>query len=153
MTGSGNFSCKFLYCSCSYGVTLPQVGRPLPWPQSLPYLRRIRHAGVRQFLHVYDRLKDIEQDELLWGDEIEYGIFKVRRPSHQRPFAGDCSCDIILPNSLPSCRVWAGCESEIRPRVSLRVRVCVGSCRAGGQGAPDNPRVAAWQRGNGAADQ
>lgn len=34
---------------------------------------------MRQFLHVYERLKDIEQDELLWGDEIEYGIFKVGR--------------------------------------------------------------------------
>lgn len=67
-----------------HGFNLPQIGRPLPWPQSLPYLRRIRHAGVRQFLHVYDRLKDIEQDELLWGDEIEYGIFKVRRAPHQR---------------------------------------------------------------------
>jgi hypothetical protein len=38
----------------------------------------VRRAGVRQFLHVYHRLKDIEQDDLLWGEELEYGIFKVR---------------------------------------------------------------------------
>jgi hypothetical protein len=38
----------------------------------------VRRAGVRQFLHVYHRLKDIEQDDLLWGEEVEYGIFKVR---------------------------------------------------------------------------
>ena len=54
------------------------MGRPLPWPSSLPHLRPVRRAGVRQFLHIYHRLKDIEQDDLLWGEEVEYGIFKVR---------------------------------------------------------------------------
>jgi hypothetical protein len=54
-----------------------QVGTPLPWPSSLPHLRRVRRDGVEQFLHILNRLKDITQDDLLWGDEIECGIFKV----------------------------------------------------------------------------
>jgi len=56
-----------------------QVGRPLFWPSSLPHLRPVRRAGVRQFLNIYHRLKDIQQDDLLWGEEVEYGILKVRR--------------------------------------------------------------------------
>jgi len=30
---------------------------------------------VRQFISTYNRVKDLKGDELLWGDEIEYGIF------------------------------------------------------------------------------
>ncbi|TFJ82118.1 hypothetical protein NSK_006447 [Nannochloropsis salina CCMP1776] len=55
------------------------VGRPLFWPSSLPHLRPVRRAGVRQFLNIYHRLKDIQQDDLLWGEEVEYGILKVDR--------------------------------------------------------------------------
>lgn len=32
---------------------------------------------MRQFLSQYKRVKDLQGDELLWGDEIEYGIFCV----------------------------------------------------------------------------
>ncbi|EWM21684.1 glutamate-cysteine ligase, partial [Nannochloropsis gaditana] len=58
---------------------LLKVGRPLFWPSSLPHLRPVRRAGVRQFLNIYHRLKDIQQDDLLWGEEVEYGILKVDR--------------------------------------------------------------------------
>lgn len=30
---------------------------------------------MRQFISTYNRVKDLKGDELLWGDEIEYGIF------------------------------------------------------------------------------
>ncbi|KAM3569741.1 hypothetical protein VYU27_008162, partial [Nannochloropsis oceanica] len=62
---------------------LLKVGRPLPWHVSLPHLRPVRRAGVRQFLNIYHRLKDIRQDGLLWGEEVEYGIFKVDRSKRQ----------------------------------------------------------------------
>jgi len=32
---------------------------------------------VRQFISTYKRVKDLKGDELLWGDEIEYGVFKM----------------------------------------------------------------------------
>lgn len=30
---------------------------------------------MRQFISTYNRVKDLKGDELLWGDEIEYGVF------------------------------------------------------------------------------
>ena len=32
---------------------------------------------MAQFISTYNRVKDLKGDELLWGDEIEYGIFHV----------------------------------------------------------------------------
>jgi len=54
---------------------LLKVGVPQPWPKSKKNLNYIRDAGVRQFISTYNRVKDLKGDELLWGDEIEYGIF------------------------------------------------------------------------------
>jgi hypothetical protein len=51
------------------------VGVPKTWDESKKDLRYIRNAGVRQFISTYNRVKDLKGDELLWGDEIEYGVF------------------------------------------------------------------------------
>jgi glutamate--cysteine ligase catalytic subunit len=56
---------------------LLKVGVPKTWDESKKNLGYIRNAGVRQFISTYDRDKDIKGDELLWGDEIEYGIFHI----------------------------------------------------------------------------
>jgi glutamate--cysteine ligase catalytic subunit len=32
---------------------------------------------VNQFISTYNRVKDLKGDNLLWGDEIEYGIFHL----------------------------------------------------------------------------
>jgi glutamate--cysteine ligase catalytic subunit len=56
---------------------LLKVGVPQPWPKSKKNLRYVRKAGVRQFVSHYNRVKDLKGDELLWGDEIEYGIFHL----------------------------------------------------------------------------
>jgi hypothetical protein len=53
------------------------VGVPKTWDASKSDLKYIRQAGVRQFISTYNRVKDLQGDELLWGDEIEYGIFKL----------------------------------------------------------------------------
>ena len=37
----------------------------------------MREHGIAQFIHLYNRIKDIEGDRLLWGDEVEYAIFKL----------------------------------------------------------------------------
>jgi len=56
---------------------LLKVGTPKSWEDSKKDLRYIRKAGVRQFISTYNRVKDLQGDELLWGDEIEYGIFHL----------------------------------------------------------------------------
>ena len=53
------------------------MGNPKTWDQSKKDLKYIRKAGVRQFISTYNRVKDLKGDELLWGDEIEYGIFEL----------------------------------------------------------------------------
>jgi hypothetical protein len=56
---------------------LLKVGVPQPWEKSKKNLSYVRQAGVRQFISTYNRVKDLRGDELLWGDEIEYGIFAL----------------------------------------------------------------------------
>jgi hypothetical protein len=56
---------------------LLKVGVPKTWGDSKKDLRYIRKAGVQQFISTYNRVKDLKGDELLWGDEIEYGVFKL----------------------------------------------------------------------------
>lgn len=53
------------------------MGVPKTWEESKKDLAYIRKAGVRQFISTYNRVKDLKGDELLWGDEIEYGIFHL----------------------------------------------------------------------------
>ncbi|CAM9741582.1 unnamed protein product [Ascophyllum nodosum] len=53
------------------------IGRPYSWKDAREHRQYVRHHGVVQFLNTYNRVKDITNDELLWGDEVEYGIFKV----------------------------------------------------------------------------
>ncbi|CAM9945542.1 unnamed protein product, partial [Choristocarpus tenellus] len=53
------------------------VGKPLTWSEGSKYRKYVREHGVVQFLNTYNRVKNLCCDELLWGDEVEYGIFKV----------------------------------------------------------------------------
>ena len=61
----------------NFSAGLLKVGVPKSWDDSKKDLRYIRRAGVRQFISTYNRVKDLKGNELLWGDEIEYGIFKL----------------------------------------------------------------------------
>lgn len=56
---------------------LLKVGVPKKWEDSKSNLHYVRDAGVRQFINTWNRVKDLKGDELLWGDEIEYGIFEL----------------------------------------------------------------------------
>lgn len=49
-------------------------GKPLLPEELKKYLKYIREHGVLQFLNIWKRLKDVENDELKFGDEIECGI-------------------------------------------------------------------------------
>lgn len=56
---------------------LLSLGTPLHWDQAKHYSDHVRYHGVTQFLNIWDRLKDRQGDELLWGDEV------LRFPSSQ----------------------------------------------------------------------
>lgn len=46
------------------------LGTPLSWDEAKKYAYHVRFHGITQFLHTWDRLKDRQGDELLWGDEV-----------------------------------------------------------------------------------
>lgn len=51
---------------------LLSAGTPLSWPESAPYRERVKRDGVEQFLSVFRAAKDFHNQELKWGDEVEY---------------------------------------------------------------------------------
>ena len=54
-----------------------EVGEPIDWPDSLDVIGYIREHGIQQFLNLYNRVKAIEGDSLLWGDEVEYAVLSL----------------------------------------------------------------------------
>ncbi|KAF5370723.1 hypothetical protein D9758_001829 [Tetrapyrgos nigripes] len=50
------------------------LGTPLAWDEAKKYADHVRAHGITQFLHIWDRVKDKNGDELLWGDEVEYMV-------------------------------------------------------------------------------
>ncbi len=46
------------------------VGKPHSWESARKHREYVRRHGVLQFLSAYNRVKDIHNDELLWGDEV-----------------------------------------------------------------------------------
>ncbi|KAF8322226.1 glutamate-cysteine ligase catalytic subunit [Clavulina sp. PMI_390] len=49
-------------------------GKPLTWEESKKYHAHVKEHGITQFLKLWERFKDREGDNLLWGDEIEYMV-------------------------------------------------------------------------------
>ncbi|XP_055345692.1 glutamate--cysteine ligase catalytic subunit-like [Paramacrobiotus metropolitanus] len=47
-------------------------GSPLSWEETRQYADHIRKHGIKQFINIYHKLKDRTNDQLKWGDEIEY---------------------------------------------------------------------------------
>eukprot|EP00588_Corethron_pennatum_P017717 CAMPEP_0194304804 /NCGR_PEP_ID=MMETSP0171-20130528/2425_1 /TAXON_ID=218684 /ORGANISM="Corethron pennatum, Strain L29A3" /LENGTH=821 /DNA_ID=CAMNT_0039056163 /DNA_START=130 /DNA_END=2591 /DNA_ORIENTATION=- len=60
---------------------LLKVGKPKSFAESKTDLTYVRLAGVRQFISTYNRVKTLTNDELLWGEEVEYGIFSIDKQS------------------------------------------------------------------------
>ena len=53
------------------------LGKPLSFPESKAHIKYVREHGIAQFLNTFFRVKDIQDDELRWGDEVECGILLV----------------------------------------------------------------------------
>lgn len=45
-------------------------GSPLTWEETKKNADLVKATGVQQFLAIYDRLRDRENDTLKWGDEV-----------------------------------------------------------------------------------
>ena len=53
-----------------------RVGNPLKWHIAKPVLQSVRTSGIKQFINHYERSKDVKTPLFLWGDELEYGLFR-----------------------------------------------------------------------------
>ncbi|KAJ1914272.1 glutamate--cysteine ligase, partial [Tieghemiomyces parasiticus] len=51
---------------------LLSLGTPLHWEEANKYADHVRKNGIEQFLNIYRKNKDRQNDAHLWGDEIEY---------------------------------------------------------------------------------
>ncbi|KAI4464929.1 glutamate cysteine ligase [Holotrichia oblita] len=51
-------------------------GSPLSWEETKKLANHVREHGVSQFINLYKRLRDRQDDVLKWGDEVEYVIVK-----------------------------------------------------------------------------
>ena len=63
-----------LKCTVRSGIL--RTGTPLPWRVAKPVLNSVRRSGITQFINHYNRAKDVETPLFLWGDELEYGLFR-----------------------------------------------------------------------------
>jgi glutamate--cysteine ligase catalytic subunit len=52
---------------------LLKKGKPMKWDDSKQYSKYVRHHGLLQFISVWNQIKDIRDDVLRWGDEVECG--------------------------------------------------------------------------------
>nr|ACC86274.1 glutamate-cysteine ligase catalytic subunit [Exaiptasia diaphana] len=55
---------------------LLSLGSPLSWQETKKHADHVRQHGIVQFLHIYNRLKNRQNDVLKWGDEVEYTLVK-----------------------------------------------------------------------------
>uniref|UniRef100_A0A7S4B8C5 Glutamate--cysteine ligase n=1 Tax=Chrysotila carterae TaxID=13221 RepID=A0A7S4B8C5_CHRCT len=51
-----------------------EEGVPLNWADSLAVIKYVREHGIQQFLSMFNRVRTIENDDLLWGDEVEFAV-------------------------------------------------------------------------------
>jgi len=45
-------------------------GTPLSWEEAKKHADHVRKHGIKQSLAIYRKLKDRQNDSLLWGDEV-----------------------------------------------------------------------------------
>jgi len=60
------------------------LGTPFTWEEGKKFADHIREHGITQFLNIWDRLKDREGDNLLWGDEVCGSMSCRHQISHWR---------------------------------------------------------------------
>ena len=51
-------------------------GKPLTWEETKALSSYIKEHGIKQFINLMKTMKQRKYEELKWGDEIEYLLFK-----------------------------------------------------------------------------
>lgn len=70
-------------------------GSPLSWDETKKYADHVRKHGIVQFINLYHRLKDRQNDCLRWGDEVEYMLVRF---DHDKRTASVClKASEVLP--------------------------------------------------------
>lgn len=72
---------------------LLKVGKPYSWDDARDHRQYVRHHGVVQFLNIYNRVKDITNDELLWGDEVRVS-YKLLKKHQSVKLRASLSCGV-----------------------------------------------------------
>ena len=70
------FAVLLLLYRCFVDGGILRVGTPLKWHIAKPVLQSVRTSGIKQFINHYQRSKEVETPLFLWGDELEYGLFR-----------------------------------------------------------------------------
>lgn len=58
-------------------------GLPLAWPATQAHGHVVRMNGIEQFLNVFHAAKDFKNQQLKWGDEVEYLLVKYDNSSRK----------------------------------------------------------------------
>lgn len=93
---------------------LLSLGTPLHWDQAKHYADHVRYHGVTQFLNIWDRLKDRQGDELLWGDEVEYMIVQLDEDAKDAVLSL-CQTDILVKLQALSIEMEAKAGCTVAP--------------------------------------
>ncbi|RWS26456.1 glutamate--cysteine ligase catalytic subunit-like protein [Leptotrombidium deliense] len=62
-------------------------GKPLSWEETKKYAEYVRKHGILQFIAIYRKLKDRQDQYLRWGDEVEYMIVKLDHSNQKAKLA------------------------------------------------------------------
>eukprot|EP00002_Diphylleia_rotans_P027933 TRINITY_DN5626_c0_g1_i1.p1 TRINITY_DN5626_c0_g1~~TRINITY_DN5626_c0_g1_i1.p1 ORF type:complete len:629 (+),score=138.36 TRINITY_DN5626_c0_g1_i1:59-1945(+) len=50
------------------------VGHPLTWEEAKKYADHVRTNGIQQLINIFKKKQSLKDNQLLWGDEIEYMV-------------------------------------------------------------------------------
>jgi len=56
---------------------LADTAHPLNYEQTKALARYIKEHGIIQFLHLYKKFKDLQQENIFWGDELELHLLNI----------------------------------------------------------------------------
>lgn len=74
---------SFFNCfHCQMGLLTS--GEPLSWNETQKYAEYVREHGIIQFINVYNRLRDRQDEFLKWGDEVRSYRILAFFPSKMR---------------------------------------------------------------------
>ena len=92
----------------------------MPWQEAKDKLTYVRQHGVDQFIQHYRRHATKQRDTLLYGDEIEYGLFELiistlGSGADSRPQDAKAQEHVWCPRSRGAAIAGGGAAAEAVP--------------------------------------